>query len=208
MAKQFKWVLGVSSVLILAPILYAVQAYEALPAQMAIHFNLQNQADQWVAKPLAVFGLPIFMLLLQWVCVGISLIQQKGKPLAPRFERVVYSLIPILNVVVYVTMVSFNLGGKPDIRRIVLVLIGLVFIAIGNYLPTIPATAQNRLHWPKQPSQQLALRLNRRLGYYFVVAGVVLFGSLFFKPLVSALCLGGLLVGLVILLGRTVLTTN
>ncbi len=55
---------------------------------------------------------------------------------------------------------------------------------------------------------QLALRLNRRLGYYFVVAGMVLFGSLFFKPLVSALCLGGLLVGLVILLGCTVLTAN
>jgi uncharacterized membrane protein len=208
MTKRFRRILGISSILILAPILYAIQVYDALPAQMAIHFNLQNQADQWLAKPGVVFGLPILMLLAQWICVGATMVQQKSNSTAPRFERVIYSIIPILNVVVYLTTLAFNLGGKPDIRRIVLLLIGLIFVAVGNYLPTIPASASNMTHWPKQPAQQVAQRLNRRLGYYFVVAGVVLWLSLFFQPVVSAISLGILLLGLVFFLAVTFLTVK
>lgn len=208
MTKRFRRILGISSLLILAPMLYAIQVYDALPAKMAIHFNLQNQANQWLAKPGVVFGLPILMLLAQWICVGAIMVQQKGKPAAPRFERVVYSIIPILNVVVYLTTLVFNLGGRPDIRRIVLLLIGLIFVAVGNYLPTIPADASNLVSWPKQLTLQAAQRINRRLGYYFVIAGIVLWVSLFFQPVVSALSLGILLIGLVIVLIGSFFTAN
>lgn len=202
MQKQRLWrILSLSSLLIVAPILYGISIYAALPAQMAIHFNLNNQADQWVAKPWAVFGLPLLLLVLQWFCVLIATCQQQGKVSARRFERLVYGIIPMLNLVVYGLTLQFNLGTQVDIRRIVLLVIGLILMSMGNYLPTIPADYQKGVRRPKNITPTAALRLNRALGYYFVVAGLVLLLSLLFQPWVSALALIGMLVGCFGLLG-------
>lgn len=187
-----KWrVLTITSVIILAPILYGLSLYDELPARMAIHFNINNQPDQWAAKPFVLFGLPILLLALQWICVLITAVKTKTQPPAPRLERVVYSIVPVISVVVYIVTIQFSLGAVTDIRRIILLLIGLVFIALGNYFPTVPVESQwyvSHPH-PRINDRDLWRKMSRQLGYAFVVGGILMIVTLFFAPLVSAICL-------------------
>ncbi|KRM71724.1 DUF1648 domain-containing protein [Lacticaseibacillus brantae] len=196
MNKTWKTLI-ISSLIILAPIIYGLSEYQALPDRMVIHFNYMNQPDQWAAKPIVVFGIPIMMLLLQWFAVGITSLRSKGQAPAPRFERVVYSIIPILTVVLYITMIRFSLGQAMDIRRIALFIIGLIFLSMGNYLPTIPAdSGLMNAHWPRIKNQAVWRRLNRVLGYSFVGGGLLVLLSLFFSPIISVIFLGIFLIWL------------
>ena len=190
MNKMWK-TLTISSLIILAPIIYGLSLYQELPNRMVIHFNYLNQPDQWAAKPLVVFGIPVMMLLLQWLAVGVTSIRSKGKAPAPRFERVVYSIVPILTVVLYIVTIRFSLGQAMDIRRIALFIIGLIFLSMGNYLPTIPAdSGLMNAHWPRIKNQTVWRQINRILGYSFVGGGLLVLLSLFFSPIVSVIFLG------------------
>lgn len=97
----------------------------------------------------------------------------------------------MISVVVYIVTIQFSLGAVTDIRRIILLLIGLVFIALGNYFPTVPVESQwyvSHPH-PRINDRDLWRKMSRQLGYAFVVGGILMIVTLFFAPLVSAICL-------------------
>ena len=63
-----KKLLLLTSMVILFPILWGLIIWPQLPNQIPIHFNLAGQANNFQSKPLAVFGLPLFLLLVHSVC--------------------------------------------------------------------------------------------------------------------------------------------
>lgn len=189
--KKTWGIILLSSLVILAPILYGLSVYQQLPANMVVHFNIHNQPDQWAPKPFVTFGIPVLMLLLQWVCVLVMRWRVQQNAAAPRFERVVYTIVPLINLVVYLVSIQFNLGHDVDVRRIVLLLISVIFIAMGNYLPTIPFESQRYLNRPRLKHRDLWQRFNRVLGYSFIGGGLILLVSLFFPAIWSAVGLFG-----------------
>lgn len=78
--------LWLSYIVILLPMSYGVVNYAALPAEMAIHFNLDNQPNGMAAKLLVVVGFPIMMMAFQLICVGVTRLNANHKAPAPRFE--------------------------------------------------------------------------------------------------------------------------
>lgn len=191
-------IVGWTSLWILLPILYGVFYYSQLPTTMAIHFDFNNQADGWAGRNWVVFGLPLMMLALQWFAVIITRLNATHKGSAPRLERVLYSIVPVLNLVLYVVTIQFNLGHEVDIRRVVMLVIGLVFIAMGNYLPTAPANSNVGFHTPTKQNDQHWVRATRRLGYILVVGGLLCIASMFFAPLASAIAMLVIIIGVIV----------
>ena len=66
--KNWKTLL-VASVVLLLPILAGIILWNQLPEQMPTHWNADGEVDSWSSKPFAVFGLPLLMLAIYWVCV-------------------------------------------------------------------------------------------------------------------------------------------
>ena len=67
--KFMKWKIFMLTALVcLLPILLGVALWEKLPQNIAIHFNFNNQPDNFAPKGFAVFGLPALMVLLQIIC--------------------------------------------------------------------------------------------------------------------------------------------
>lgn len=192
--------LWLSYIVILLPIGYGIVNYAALPAKMAIHFNLDNQPNGMATKALVVVGFPIMMMVFQLICVGVTRLNANHKGPAPRFEQMMIWIVPVLSGVIYATTISYNLGHYWDIWRIAVSLIAFIFMAIGNYLPTISANQYAQIHRGGHPIRPMIWRRVRYwLGYTLVGGGVLLLLSIVTTVWVSVGLMGIIVVGLLIL---------
>lgn len=177
----------ITTPIILAPILFGLAVYHQLPSTLTTHWNVASQPDGYMPKPLLVFGLPVLMALLQLFLLWVT---ARSKDSAPRLNRIVMWLLPVITVVAYVTTIQMNLGATLDIRRIVALLVAVIFLIVGNYLPTVV---------PDQ-AKPTAVRFNRRAGYLFVIGGLGLLISLLFGSWVTVTVIGLVILGLILLM--------
>ena len=134
MKKNDKKTLIITSIICLLPILLGVILYNELPDKIAIHFDMNNVPDNYFPKPLFVFGIPVFMMLLQVFCCIRSFTDKNRE--SNRKANVIFEwLIPILTICLYCVTILFALGNDVDIRIVVMIIIGISFIIVGNYLP-------------------------------------------------------------------------
>mgnify|MGYP000991912408 FL=1 len=191
--------LWLSYIVILLPIGYGIVNYTALPAKMAIHFNLDNQPNGMAAKSLVVFGFPVMMMVFQLICVGVTRLNANHKGPAPRFERMIIWIVPVLSGVIYTTTISYGLGHQLDIWRIAISLIAFIFMAIGNYLPTISANQYAQMHRGGHTIRPMIWRRVRYwLGYTLVGGGILLLLSIATTPWISVSLMGIIVVALFI----------
>ena len=58
----------------LFPIILGVSVYDKLPDQVPIHFDINNNPNNYASKTFAVLGLPVIMSLIQlFLCVMTDL---------------------------------------------------------------------------------------------------------------------------------------
>lgn len=193
--KNRKRTLIWSAALILLPMVYGALVYQQLPQQMATHWSVNNEVNGYMARPFMIFGLPLLMLVMQLVILFVP----RGKQAAPRFERVAVATIPVVTLVMYITTIQYNLGHRLDIWHIAVLLMAALFIAMGNYMPTVPEGYDygwhpyNRMFKGARRRQYLQL-----FGFVMVGGGIALLISLFFSGLVSAIVMGIIIVLLVV----------
>ncbi|WP_288761181.1 DUF1648 domain-containing protein [uncultured Lacticaseibacillus sp.] len=184
-------VLAFTIAVIWAPVLYGWAHYPELPARMATHWGFNNQVNGWMPKAMAVYGIPVLMTLLQLLLVGITRLNANHKGEAVRFERLLYAIMPTITVILYFTTIQANLGSDIDIRRVAIIVVAMMFMGMGNYLPTVPAgynrtlngmhkAAANPRTWP---------RVARAMGYTMVGGSLLMIASLFAPPMVSVAAL-------------------
>ncbi|WP_125604601.1 DUF1648 domain-containing protein [Lapidilactobacillus bayanensis] len=183
---NLKRVIFLTSLIILLPIFYGVAVYAELPMRIAIHWGVNNQPNGWTNRPLAVFGIPVLMMLIQWFMIGMYALNTRIKSRAQRMELVTFSIVPILNLVLYIITLNIAMGEKINTGKVALLLIGVMFIALGNYMPTVTYEQQvGSRHYPKPRNPRNWAFVSRRLGYTMVFGGILVLISLFFPWWVS-----------------------
>ena len=168
----------------LAAIFVGLWQYDALPEQVAIHFDVNNNPNNYFNKAVFVFGMPIFMVLMQvFVCVTVDL-TDKHKEANKKFTGVAKWLLPVILFATYIITIVYNLGVMLDIRVWVFLLLGVMFIVLGNYLPKTVGTHK----WPQRTfTEKVQRRINQIAGYVTVAYGVLFMLSTFFHWLISLL---------------------
>lgn len=163
----------ITSVICLLPIVLGVVLYDRLPDMIAIHFDFAGNPDNWGSKALVVFGLPIFLCLLN-IVVNVSTRKYGGEnqSMMIKFSR---WLCAIIALVIAPIALFKGLGADIPIQVIAPVLVGVVFVVIGNYLPK---TKQNpvagvRIKWTLE-SEENWRRTHRFAGYLWMIGGFVL----------------------------------
>lgn len=183
--RFFKWrTFAVTSAVCLLPILLGSALWNKLPDTIAIHFDLYGNADNFASKGFVVFGLPVLMVVLQAFCCFINDINAHKHGKQIKLEAVTKWIIPCLTVVLQIVTLGYSLGWKLDIRKIVAFLVGVIFLVIGNYLPKLDYIKNYDLDTEK------ARKINRFIGYESVLMGILFFISIFFPPVVTAVCVG------------------
>lgn len=62
-----KTLLWVTSLLCLLPMVFSAAVYSSLPKQVATHWNNAGEADNYVHKAFAAFGIPIMFLVINLI---------------------------------------------------------------------------------------------------------------------------------------------
>ena len=149
MIKNHKWKAVISSVVILLPMLFGLVMWKQLPATMVSHWGADGVADGTATKGFMVFGLPLIMLAIHWLMLVAETFLQKGKPQNKKIASIQFLIIPITSLVVSAFIYSVSLGKDWNLFTLIPVLIGGLFMYIGNYLPktTRNRTMGIKLHW-------------------------------------------------------------
>ena len=181
MIKKNLRMLIIASVVLLLPIVAGLILWNQLPDQMPTHWNAAGEVDGWSSKPFAVFGLPLIMLGVQWLCVLGTAADPKKKNHSEKILHLVFWIVPVLSVVLHTITYLTALGYGVRMEIVMPIFIGLMFVIIGNYLPKckqsytigikIPWTLSNEENWDKT---------HRFAGFLWVVCGVAIMLTGFF----------------------------
>ena len=192
MIKKHLKVLLITSVIILLPVLAGVILWNQLPEQMPTHWNATGEVDSWSNKYFAVFGLPLILLVAQWLCTLGTAADPKKTNHSDKVLHLVLWIIPVLSVVLHAVTYAVALGKEVRMEVVMPVVIGLIFAIIGNYLPKckqnytigikIPWTLNSEENWNKTHRFAgrlwlicgIAIMLTGFFGGFWIFLGVVL----------------------------------
>ena len=182
--KFIKWKsLIITCIVCLAPILLGVFLWDKLPDTMAIHFDINNQPDNFASKGFVVYGLPVMMVLLQIFCCFINDINAHKYGERKKFERATKWIIPVMTVVLQIITLGYGLGWNIDIRKSVVLIVGVIFLVIGNYLPKFDYVKNHNVDTEK------ARKINRFIGYATVFMGILSILCMFLPPILLVIWL-------------------
>ena len=175
MLKTNRKTLIITSIVTILPVLIGIICWNRLPDVMATHFGLNNEADGFSSKAFAVFGLPLVLLAVLWVGAFVTAYDPKRQNISQKMFSLMLWIAPIISLVVAATMYPVNLGYELDIAFFSELLLGMMFIMVGNYLPKarqnytigikIPWTLANEENWN---------RTHRLAGYLWMICGILM----------------------------------
>ena len=173
--------LFLSVAICLLPILIGVYYYDALPEQIAVHFNVSGEPDNFVSRTRAIIGVPIFLAIVQ---VIISLVVDFDKT-PKKGALIIKGIIPVISVLVQGGIVAYALDNNFNVPQLTVFVIGIVFIILGNYLP-------KKEFWGKYNFNLFGLekgvneqKVVRAYALYMTFSGVVIFISGFFSSIAA-----------------------
>ena len=168
----------IGNIVILTPVIVGLAFYKQLPNQIAIHFNVEEQANGFMDRNLAIVALPFLALVIYNLL--FSYFKQITIPFLKEF---MLWLVPISAVLIQGLILTVALGGHVQVRLTVIWLVALIFLVIGNYLPkSIGLATKNHSESSKS--------VERKLGYLMVAMSLVLLISLYFNPYITIIILG------------------
>lgn len=178
--KFMKWkILIITCLVCLLPILLGIVLWNSLPDTMAIHFDIYNRPDNFASKGFVVFGLPALMAVLQIICCTINDANAYRFGELKKFATATKWIIPVMSIVLQMLTLGYGLGWDIDIRRFAMIIVGGIFLVVGNYLPKFDYIKNYDLDTEK------ARKINRFIGIETVIMGLLAIVSIFLPPAFS-----------------------
>ena len=148
--------------------------YSRLPDPLPIHWDINNQPNGFAPKPFVIFGLPLIMFAFHLLCCAIDSI--KSNDTTPQAIRTLTRLIiPVITIILESITVMYVADMLTDIGLICLLIVGILFILMGNYLPK---TQPNQTFGIKFPwtyyNEDVWHRTHRLAGWMTVLGGVII----------------------------------
>ncbi len=147
---------------ILAPAVYLTLVYDQLPEKVALHFDLQGNADRMGSKS-EMITTSIFLILMNaavyLIVTNIYRIDPKKYAIEnkSRLRRMGFAVTVFLSLLLIVIIYSSVKGDLHFGFRLILAAVGLLFALMGNYMHNIkpnyfagirlPWTLENEDNW-------------------------------------------------------------
>lgn len=179
MIKENKKKLIITSIVILLPILIGLILWNKLPDQVPTHWNSAGEVDGWSSKVFAVFGLPIVLFAVHWMCILVTSVDPKKQNIEGKVLWIVFWICPIISLLVGMLSYGAALGVEFKVDKIMLAIMGIMFIVIGNYLPKCKQsyTVGIKLPWTLNDEENWN-RTHRMGGKIWVISGIILLLSM------------------------------
>ena len=135
MLKKNKGLMILTSVIILLPMVVGILLWDQLPEKMAIHWGANGQPDGWSSRPVAVFGMPLLLLAIHWLGVWLTGEDKRNRHQNEKILQLMFWIAPVVSLFGMGSTYASALGQPLRIDRLALLLLGIVFAMVGNYMP-------------------------------------------------------------------------
>ena len=133
MKQNKKQIIG-SFLMVFIPTLIGIALASKLPEQMAIHFNFSGVADGFANKWTVIFDLPCIMAVLHAIVLFGVCNDPKKNNIGSKMTRLVFWMIPVFSIVLMSVLYGIAIGWNINILSVIGVLIGVLFMVLGNYM--------------------------------------------------------------------------
>ena len=181
MWKNYKPTIIFTTILTLLPMVAGVIFWEQLPQQVAIHFNAAGEPDGWASKTMAVLGLPVFLTAIHLLCLFITAHDPKKQNISGVMKTLTLWICPFISWLGMAMTIGFALEAVGNITPIVCVVLGILFMVIGNFLPKCLPSYTVGIKLPWTLADEGNWRYTHRIGgFCFMAAGfITLVGGIF-----------------------------
>lgn len=149
--------------------------YNKMPDVLPTHYNFAGEVDKYSSKFSALIGLNLIMLGLQIFCYKITNLDPKKENQGEKILKIVLFIIPIFTLGITLITIARGLGKEVNVVDITSIMIGILFILLGNYFPKakrnytigikIPWTLDSDYNWNKT---------HRFAGYLWSIGGILI----------------------------------
>jgi len=174
---------AISIILILASIIASFFFYAHFPDRVATHWDFNNEVNGWSSRAFAAFFFPALILGMYLLFLFLPWLDPKKDRYA-EFSKP-YNIFKTIMIVFMTTiygLVGLNgMGYNVNVGLYTPLLVGILFIIIGNYL------SKFKLNWfigMRTPwtlsSEEVWNKSNRFAGKLFILAGILMIAQIFF----------------------------
>jgi len=153
-------------------------------AKVPSHWNLQGEVDGWTGKWQSIYMFPLINVIIFTLFVFFPAISPRYRKNSERFDKILPSLLNLLvfffaAIHIYTLLLARALIPQGNI--FIFVLLGLLFILIGNLLPKVPSNFYVGVRIPWTLSSETVWRKTARMtgksfsacGLIFVIIGMI-----------------------------------
>ncbi|MBU5669743.1 SdpI family protein [Peptoniphilus sp. MSJ-1] len=170
----------IASILIF--IFFNLLFYNKMPDSLPTHWNFNSEVDSYGTRFEAMIGIHIFLIAMNiFLCFMLD-----NDPKNKKQNNFVITIskfsIPTIMFIIYLITVLSGFGIDVKATNIITPFVGLLFIAIGNYMPKIKRnyTVGIKLPWTLNSDENWR-RTHRVGGYSFIFAGILFLIMTFFR---------------------------
>ncbi|OMD93460.1 hypothetical protein BSK54_28885 [Paenibacillus odorifer] len=192
MMKDFKWRWQDTLIVILglATLAYALINYSKLPQELPAQFGITGKVNRYWDKNIAIFVFGILGIVL-------PLIMQFTRSIDPKrgnykkFENA-YAMsrlaIGMLFNLMLVLSIAYGLGKDINVGKIAIGAVGIMFIALGNYMPQVKDNYLFgvRTAWTLA-NPEVWRKTHRLSGIMWMIGGLLIFAGAFLSGALSQL---------------------
>lgn len=164
-------------ILILLAAVSSFYFYANFPEQVPTHWNLAGQVDGYSPRGLAAFFFPALALFMYVLFLALPYLDPK-KERYNQFKKIYHifkTLIVAMMVIIYFIVGFSGLGYNISVSLWMPVLIGLLFVIMGNYLSKIKPNWFIGIRTPWTLSSEENWNKTHRLGgKVFILGGVLM----------------------------------
>lgn len=163
--------------LVIAAVALSLAVYSRLPAIMPTHWNAAGKIDDYSPKALGAFALPAMMLALAGLFVALPALSPKGFDIEQRSRayRAILLILLLFMLGLHVFLLLSAMNMAPSISTSVSLLLGALFVMLGNYLPKLRRNFYIGIRTPwTLADEDVWFRTHRLGGVVFVVSGALL----------------------------------
>ena len=179
--KENKSKVIITSIVTVFPMFIGFLLWNRLPEKVATHFS-GGVADGWSTKLSAVVFLPVVLLVIHLFCLGVTLNDPKKRNIGNMMMSVIFWIVPVVSLVSNLSIYGYALGIDLNIDMIVGILVGAMFLLLGNYMSKSHQnyTVGIKLPWTLN-SEENWNRTHRLAGKLWIFAGILFIGNIFFQ---------------------------
>lgn len=149
----------ITSIITLLPLIYGLYFLDQLPDQLPTRFDFNGTITGYTQKHIFILAMPFIFAAINVFSHFMTNADPKRQNQSKNIRNLVKMTIPILVNTLYPATIYIALGNHWNLTHLVGVMVGILLIFIGNYLPKsdlnytigirLPWTLQSPENWRK-----------------------------------------------------------